>query len=92
MDPRLIHPEDRRRDGGSDIGRGPGDEFGDTVPMHYRSEAFAEDLAQGDRPLVPSNRQRHITTLTVTRARPARKPLLALGWVAVFGLRGALRD
>jgi hypothetical protein len=93
MDPRLIHPEDRRRDGGSDVGRGCGDEDGDTVPPCYRSEAFAEDLSQGEGQLPPPPaRQRRTITPAVTRPGPARKPLLGLGWVAALGLRGALRD
>ena len=92
MDSRLVHPEDRRRDGGSDIGRGCGDEDGDTLPACYRSEAFAEDLSQGDRPLLSPARHGRTTPLAVTRPAAARKPLLGLAWVAVFGLRGALRD
>jgi len=92
MDPRLIHPEDRRRDGGSDVGRGYGDDDGDAVPAHYRSEAFAEDLSSGDRQLVPPRRECRAATLTASRPRPARKPLPGLGWIAAFGLRGAVRD
>ena len=92
MDTRLVHPEDRRRDGGCDIGRGCGGEDSDTVPACYRSEAFAEDLSQADRPLLSPARQGRTTPLAAPRPAAARKPLLGLAWVAAFGLRGALRD
>jgi hypothetical protein len=92
MDTRLVHPEDRRRDGGCDIGRGCGDEDGDTVRARYRSEAFAEDLSQDGRPLLSHARQGRTIRLTVTRPATTGRPLLGLTWIAAFGLRGALRD
>lgn len=92
MDSRLVHPEDRRRDGGCDVGRGCGDEDGDTVPACYRSEAFAEDLSQVDRQLLPPPQERRRAAAPVTRPALTRKTLPWLGWVAAFGLRGALRD
>jgi len=92
MDPRLVNPEDRCRDGGRDVGRGCADEDGDTVPACYRSEAFAEDLSQTERQLLspPAERRREATP--VTRPASNRKTLPGLRWVAAFGLRGALRD
>jgi len=92
MDHRLVNPEDRRRDGRRDVGRGCADEDGDTVPACYRSEAFAEDLSQTERQLLspPAERRREATP--VTRPASNRKTLPGLRWVAAFGLRGALRD
>ena len=93
MDHRLVNPEDRCRDGGRDVGRGCADEDGDTVPACYRSEAFAEDLSQGDRQLPqPPHAERRRAPTPVTRPASNRKTLPGLRWVAAFGLRGALRD
>jgi len=48
MNLRFIRPEDRRRSGGNGTSPGTRPEWADTVPAFFRSEAFAEDLAQGD--------------------------------------------
>jgi hypothetical protein len=91
MNLRLIRPEDRRRSGGH--GASPGRaEWADTAPECYRSEAFAEDLPQGEPCHELLRRARRPAVASAPRRAGGWLPLLGPGLAAALGLRGTASD
>ncbi|MDP1647957.1 MAG: hypothetical protein Q8M01_07130 [Rubrivivax sp.] len=92
MNQRHIRPEDRCRSGGHGADPGGGADGADTVPACFRSEAFAEDLAQGDSCAEPLTRVRRPAVPFPPRRSGAWMPLFRLGLATAFGLRSTARD
>lgn len=92
MNLRPIRPEDRCRSTGTGVEPGSGAEWADTMPACFRSEAFAEDLAQADPCAEPLTRVRRAAVPFLPRRSGAWMPLFRLGLATAFGLRIAARD
>jgi len=92
MNLRLIRPEDRRRSGGHGASPGSRAEWADTAPECYRSEAFAEDLPQGEPCHELLRRARRPAVASAPRRAGGWLPLLGPALAAALGLRSTASD
>ena len=92
MNSRPIRPEDRCLSGGHGASPGRRAEWADTAPECYRSEAFAEDLPQGEPCHALLRRACRPAVASAPRRAGGWLPLLGPGLAAALGLRNTASD